>query len=87
MQNNMFQFVDTFWRQLLGCAMGTSMAVNCVFLCVGILEIQTLLAKHKAHLAFFKRFIDNVTGVWLPDPDQPATWTEFLADLNSFGSL
>ena len=87
MSNNIFQFGDTHWRQKQGCAMGTSTAVNYAYLCVGILEIQTLLKKYCAQLLFFKRFIDDVIGVWLPDPYKPDTWERFFDDLNSFGRL
>ena len=67
--------------------MGTSTAVNYAYLCVGILEIQTLLKKYCAQLLFFKRFIDDVIGVWLPDPNKPDTWERFFDNLNSFGRL
>ena len=87
MSNNIFQFGDTHWRQKQGCAMGTSTAVNYAYLYVGILEIQTLLKKYGAQLLFFKRFIDDVIGVWLPDPNKPDTWERFFDDLNSFGRL
>ena len=73
MSNNIFQFGDTHWRQKQGCAMGTSTAVNYAYLYIGILEIQTLLKKYGAQLLFFKRFIDDVIGVWLPDPNKPDT--------------
>ena len=43
MKNNVFQFGDTFWRQLNGTAMVTSCAVNYAFLYVRILEIEQLL--------------------------------------------
>ena len=87
LSETIFQFGDTHWRQKQGCAMGTSTAVNYAYLCVGILEIQTLLKKYCAQLLFFKRFIDDVIGVWLPDPYKPDTWERFFDDLNSFGRL
>jgi hypothetical protein len=88
MENNIFQFGDTFWRQVLGCAMGTSTAVNYAYLYVGLLEIQRLLKHHKASLLFFKRFIDDGIGVFLPPPDGSDTaWKHFFADLNDWGKL
>ena len=67
--------------------MGTSTAIKYAYLYVGILEIQTLLKKYGAQLLFFKRFIDDVIEIWLPDPNKPDTWERFFDDLNSFGRL
>ena len=87
MQNNIFQFGDTHWRQVQGSAMGTSTAVNCAYLCVGVLELQRLLKKYGISLQFFKRFIDDIIGVWLPDPNNPTAWTDFFRDINDCGQL
>ena len=87
MQNNIFQFGDTHWRQAQGSAMGTSTAVNCACLCVGVLELQRLLKKHGISLQFFKQFIDDIIGVWLPDPNNPTAWTDFFCDINDCGQL
>ena len=44
---NIFQFSDTFWLQLMGCAMGTSAAVNYSYMYVGLLKLECLLVDYK----------------------------------------
>jgi hypothetical protein len=87
MKNNIFQFGDTYWRQIRGCAMGTSAAVNYAYLYVGLLEVKRLLPNYKNNLLFFKRFIDDGIGVWIDDPNEPLAWTSFLRSLNNWGTL
>ena len=41
MKENIFQFGDTHWLQKIGCAMGTSAAVNYAYLYVGLLEMDS----------------------------------------------
>ncbi len=55
--NNLFKFSDTTWRQISGTGMGISPAPH-----------GTLVDK----VSFYRRFIDDVFGIWLSDPD-PAT--------------
>jgi hypothetical protein len=83
MRNSIFQFGDTTWRQLRGCAMGTSTAVNYAYLYVGLLEIRHLLPRFREHLPFFRRFIDDGIGVWLDRPNRPNAWQSFLRCLNT----
>jgi hypothetical protein len=78
MSNNIIQFGDTYWRQLRGCAMGTSAAVNYAYLYVGLLEVRRLLPRYKESLLFFRRFIDDGIGVWI---DQPGDRTHGGASL------
>jgi hypothetical protein len=85
MKNNIFQFGDTTWRQLCGCAMGTSTAMNYAYLYVGLLEIRRLLPHFKDHLPFFRRFIDDGFGIWIDLPDNPNAWTNFIRCLNNWG--
>jgi hypothetical protein len=66
MRSNIFQFGDTYWKQTQGCTMGTSAAVNYAYLYAGLLEVQRLLPRFKTCLPFFKRFINDGIGVWLP---------------------
>ena len=87
MRSNIFQFGDTFWKQTRGCAMGTSAAVNYAYLYVGLLEVKRLLPRYKNCLPFFKRFIDDGIGVWLPQPNDRIAWGAFLHCLNRWGSL
>jgi hypothetical protein len=86
MRNNIFQFGNTYWRQIRGTAMGTSTAVNYAVLYVALLETQVLLKKYKQNLLFMKRFIDDTIGVWI-NHDNSTSLEDFLHDLNNFGSL
>jgi len=87
MSNNILQFGDTTWRQISGCAMGTSAAVNYSYLYVGRLETHILLKRYQANLLYYKRFIDDVIGVWMDDPAHPEAWDDFFRDLNNYGKL
>jgi hypothetical protein len=87
MENNIFQFGDTFWRQKRGCAMGTSSAVNYACLYVGLLEVTRLLPRYQSQLKFFRRFIDDGIGVWVDQPNDPLAWKSFFRCLNNWGSL
>jgi hypothetical protein len=87
MRSNIFQFGDTYWKQTRGCAMGTSAAVNYAYLYVGLLEVQRLLPRYQTCLPFFKRFIDDGIGVWLPPSNDHLAWDAFLRCLNQWGTL
>ena len=88
MKQNIFQFGDTFWLQLMGCAMGTSAAVNYSYAYVGLLELQTLLVDYQEFLLFYKRFIDDGLGVWnVSLPNSENKFKEFMAALNNWGKL
>jgi hypothetical protein len=87
MRSNIFQFGDTYWKQTRGCAMGTSTAVNYAYLYVGLLEVQRLLPRYESCLPFFKRFIDDGIGVWMPQPNDDLAWNAFLRCLNRWGTL
>jgi len=88
MENNIFQFGDTYWWQKSGTAMGTSTAVNYAVLYVSLLEITKLLPKYPHNLQYLKCFIDNIIGVWTPSALHPeSTFENFMEDLNDFGTL
>ena len=88
MKQNIFQFGDTFWLQLMGCAMGTSAAVNYLYAYVGLLELQRLLVDYKEYLLFYKRHINDGLGVWdVSIPNSENKFKEFMAALNNWGKL
>ena len=67
MEHNVFQFGDTFWLQLAGTAMGAPPApsyANAAFATHenGFLPVTI-------SLLFYKRYIDDVFGIWKPDRD------------------
>jgi hypothetical protein len=92
MNSNVFQCEDTFWLQLIRTAMGTSCAVTFATICYLLTE-RIICSKFGHRLAYFKRFIDAILGVWLiydtysHDPTQDPEWTSFQAELNTFGRL
>ena len=82
-KQNIFQFGDTFWLQVMGYAMGTSAAVNYSYLYVGLLELQILMVGFEEFLLFYRRFIDDGIGVWDHSlPNSESKFKEFMAALN-----
>ena len=51
---------------------------------------KLLSTKHNKHVIFYKRFIDDVFGIWIPHPN-PQTdahlWEEFKESMNAFPGL
>ena len=88
MRNNIFEWGDLYFLQLLGTAMGTSAAVMWATIYYAYHEEHTILPRYKPYLCYYKRFIDDIFGIWtLQDGDDDTAWTDFCADLNRFGIL
>ena len=88
-RNNYFKLGDTFWQQQSGTGMGISPAPPWATIFYALHE-ETLMAKWSKNLAFYKRFIDDVIGIWLADPDPAVNerlWGEFQADMNQWHGL
>ena len=81
MKNNIFQFGDLFFLQRTGTAMGAPPAPPWANLFMAIAEDE-FLPKHSENLLFYKRFIDDVVGIWIDDGDE-SKWNRFVADLNN----
>ena len=86
MRNNIFEWGTLTFLQLIGTAMGTSAACMWATMYYGYHETKVLLPKYGSHLLYFKRFIDDIIGIWLVEDDS-TTWTNFKADVNDFGIL
>ena len=84
MRNNIFEFGDICFLQLLGTAMGTSAAVMWATLYYAYHEVHTILPKYGDCLPYFKRFIDDIFGVWTGTAQQ---WSDFCTDIDNFGQL
>ena len=89
MEHNVFRFGDTYWVQLSGTAMGTPPAPAYATLYFYVHELSFTIT-HLPNLRFYRRFIDDGIGIWIPcdDPvDDAIRWSEFQSDVNSFGKL
>jgi hypothetical protein len=85
MNNNIFSFGNTFWQQLQGTAMGTPAAPLYSILTYGYHENTQILPTFKENLLYYKRYIDDVIGIWVDSPHN--SWDSFKARLNGFGTL
>ena len=85
MRNNVFEWGDLFFLQLLGTAMGTSSAVMWATLYYAYHEVHCLIPNHGHNLLYFKRFIDDIFGVWTGNVT--SDWDRFCEDVNDFGIL
>ena len=87
MNNETFDFGDTSWKQLTGVAMGTPAACQLATLYYGIHENETLLPKYNKNLLLFKRFIDDIFGIWIINNDTDLLEFENLKKDLPFGLL
>ena len=85
MTNNIFEFGNMYFLQLLGTAMGTSSAVMWATLYYAYHEVHTLIPKHGGNLLYFRRFIDDIFGIWIGN--STTDWSAFCNDVNTFGVL
>jgi hypothetical protein len=84
MDNNIFSFADSYWLQLSGTAMGTPAACSYATLSFGQYENTVLLPTFKDNLIFYRRYIDDVFGIWLPSTTSNETvWSNFKQRLTT----
>eukprot|EP00956_Cyclotella_meneghiniana_P015107 scaffold22917_cov55-Cyclotella_meneghiniana.AAC.3 len=84
MRNNIFEFGDCYFLQLIGTAMGTSAAVMWATIYFAVHE-KHILANHSGNLLYYKRFIDDIFGIWIGNTTNE--WSSFCDDINNFGVL
>ena len=87
MTSNLFEWGDLYFLQLLGTAMGTSAACMWATIYFAVHENGTLLENFQLNLLLFRRFIDDIFGIWIPLGDDTTTWKAFKDDTNNFGIL
>jgi hypothetical protein len=88
MTNNVFRFDDTYWHQISGTAMGTSVACAYATIYYSYWEETTLLPNYRKHIYFYRRFIDDIFLVWREKPSHSNTqWEKFKTDMDAFGDL
>lgn len=87
MTKNVFQFGDTWWKQLIGTAMGTPCA--CIYATVffAYFERKYILTKYRSNFLLYKRQIDDIFGIWVDNPEHPSAWEDFKMDLNNYCKL
>lgn len=91
MYNNLFDFGDTCWHQVSGTAMGTPPAPPYATLYYAIHEDEFLQDPVFAdRLFFYRRFIDDVIGIFITDNDASRhipPWLQLQSTMNSFPGL
>ena len=76
MKNNLFQWGDCFFLQLDGTAMGTSSACDWATIYYAVHENETLLSIYEEELIEYSRYIDDMFGIFLPDPTSEYTYQQ-----------
>ena len=90
MLHNIFTFGNTYWLQLAGTAMGMPPAPPYANLFFAIHEEHCILSDFTDNLFFYRRFIDDVIGIWKPSRwrvDDTANWQHFQDVMNSHRGL
>ena len=85
MKNNIFEFGDCYFIQLLGTVMSTSAAVMWATLYYAYHEVHTIISKNGHNLLYFKRFIDDIFDIWTGN--LTSDWDSFSEDINNFHVL
>jgi len=86
MRNNIFEWGNLYFLQLLGTAMGTSSACMWATIYFGVHESGKLIPTYNRHLLLFQRFIDDIIGIWI-DNGSVTAWESFKRETNDFGIL
>ena len=84
----MFQFGDTFWRQLTGTAMGAPLAPTYANSSFATHELT--FVPNNINLLFYCQYIDHVFAIWFPDSNNTIdnnNWNMFQHQLNGWGGL
>ena len=84
MENNIFEWGDMYFVQLLGTAMGTSAACMWATIYYSVHESGVLLPRYGHCLPLLRRFIDDLIGIWTGTDTE---WEQFKRDVNNFGIL
>ncbi len=88
-QNNFLQFGDTYWQQISGTGMGISPAPPWATIFYALHE-QQFLPEWTEHVILYKRFIDDVIGIWRPHPcpkQNEILWHKFQQRMQEWHGL
>ena len=86
---NIFMFGDLTFKQFNGTAMGTPPAPPYATIYYRIHE-EKFLPHHSRRVIYYRRFIDDVIGIWCPNKDpqlDESEWNDFKQKMNSFHGL
>ena len=89
MLNNIFSFGDMTFKQMNGTAMGTPPAPPYATIYYWLHESK-FLPQYQNHVVFYKCFINDVLGIWLPHPNPKINsqlWEEFTTSMNNYPGL
>ena len=87
MEEIVFKFANTFWKQIAGTSMGTPCAFFYVYLFFGWHEGQTVLRKYTKCLCFFKQSIDVIIVIWNHLPNSCLIVNSLHKDINNVSNL
>jgi hypothetical protein len=73
MNNNIFQFQNTYFKQINGTAMGTAPAPPYANLVLGLFEMIVVLPNLHPQIKLYCRYIDDGFGIILNEKDQPTS--------------
>jgi hypothetical protein len=84
MKNIIFTFGDTYWRQDSGTVMGTPPAPHWANIFYALFENQ-FVPQFVPNLIFYKRFIDDIIGLWTITDSamNTASWESYIQAMNS----
>jgi hypothetical protein len=88
-RNNLIKFGDTYWRQISGTGMGISPAPPWATIFFALHE-RSVLSQWNANLLFYRRFIDDIFGIWLLDEcpsHNEELWTAFKLHMQQWHGL
>lgn len=86
MKNNILTFGDTYWHQISGAAMGSPPSPPWATLFFALKEDE-MKDQYQHVLIYYKRFINDVLGIWLWQPNNDSLWTDFQTDFNNYHGL
>jgi hypothetical protein len=84
MKCNIFPFGDTFWRQLSGTSMVSPSAPPWANIFYALCEL-IFLETFQENIVFYRRFIDDIFGIWrtVNPITNDATWASFQLAVNN----
>lgn len=90
LENNVFAFGDTYWKQHRGIAMGTPVACAVATLFFAYQEIKHLLPKFTKQIMLYLRCIDNGLMLWKVDSNESSSCVAFehyITEINKCSCL